>query len=356
MPPRPPSSPSSTAPGTPLEMLWQPPVVISVVLAGEMLAAILALAPGIDGSRWMHFGLVSLLVQWISLLTLTVLSLLRRRLERLRPLAVAYFAFAALLLITGAVCALVWLAMRNLLRLPDDAWWALWLQFSGIALAVGLVGLAIFQNYWNARQLAVRAKQAELDALQARIHPHFLFNTLNTAVALIHQRPEATEQLLLDLADLFRAALAGPNQVDLARELALTRRYLEIETLRFGPRLRVQWELPSPLPGLAVPTLGIQTLAENAVRHGVEPSASGGTVTIAMTPDLDAGTWEIRISNDLPDAAGRTNTGHRIGLEAVRSRVHQLTGGRGRVETGVADGRYIATIVLPRGVAQVTTR
>jgi two-component system sensor histidine kinase AlgZ len=184
--------------GKRLEMLWQPPILISVVFAGEMLAAILALAPGITGSRWMHFGLTSLLIQWISLLTLGLLSLLRRPLGQLRPLAVAYFAFAALLVITGAVCSLVWLLLRNLLHLPDDAWWSLWLQFSGIALAVGLVGLAIFRSSWNTHQLAIRAKQAELDALQARIHPHFLFNTLNTGVALIHERPEATEQLLLD--------------------------------------------------------------------------------------------------------------------------------------------------------------
>jgi two-component system sensor histidine kinase AlgZ len=341
--------------GKRLEMLWQPPILISVVFAGEMLAAILALAPGITGSRWMHFGLTSLLIQWISLLTLGLLSLLRRPLGQLRPLAVAYFAFAALLVITGAVCSLVWLLLRNLLHLPDDAWWSLWLQFSGIALAVGLVGLAIFRSSWNTHQLAIRAKQAELDALQARIHPHFLFNTLNTGVALIHERPEATEQLLLDLADLFRAALAGPQEIELSQELALTRRYLEIEALRFGSRLRIEWQLPSPLPALPVPTLGIQTLAENAVRHGVEPSAAGGKVVIAVVGQADA--WEISVANDLPTSSTTPNTGHRIGLDAVRSRVHALTAGRGRVETRVEGGCYVATIVLPRpAFNQVTTR
>ena len=91
----------------------------------------------------------------------------------------------------------------------------------------------------------MRAKQSELQALQARIRPHFLFNTLNTGAALVHPRPEEAERLLLDLADLFRAALAGPRQILLEDELSLARRYLEIEALRFGERLQVRWELPT---------------------------------------------------------------------------------------------------------------
>src|SRR5690606_11628475 len=105
---------------------------------------------------------------------------------------------------------------------------------------------------------AVRAKQAELEALQARIRPHFLFNTLNTGAALVHARPGEAERLLLGLSDLFRAALAGPGELPLEDELGLARRYLEIEALRFGPRLQVNWQLPAPLPEVWVPTLSIQ--------------------------------------------------------------------------------------------------
>src|SRR5690606_40337555 len=95
-----------------------------------------------------------------------------------------------------------------------------------------------FYNHWRATQLALQAKQSQLEALQARIRPHFLFNTLNTGVALVRQRPGEAERLLLDLADLFRAALAGPPTVPLEDELALARRYVESEQLRLGPRLR----------------------------------------------------------------------------------------------------------------------
>ncbi|KRG88127.1 hypothetical protein ABB34_01540 [Stenotrophomonas daejeonensis] len=325
----------------PLEVLWQPSSLISIVLAGELLAVILALAPGIGGSRWVHFGLTSLLIQWISLLTLGVLAVLRHSLGKLRPLGVAYFTLATLLVTTSGVCSLVWLLLHQQLMLPHEAWRALWLQFSGIALAVGLIGVTIFRNYWNARQLAIQAKQAELEALQARIHPHFLFNTLNTGAALVHEQPEKAEQLLLDLADLFRAALAGPSLIPLHEELLLARRHAEIEQLRFGPRMRVEWALPEALPDLPVPMLSIQPLVENAIHHGVEPSTTSCLLRIAV--ESDATQVQVSVSNDLPPSPTSMRAGHGVGLRAVRERVAAMGG---RVETCADDGRYQATITF----------
>ncbi|MCL1553639.1 sensor histidine kinase [Xanthomonas nasturtii] len=341
------NSSASTAPDViaPLDLLLQPRVIASVIMTGEMLAAVLALAPGIRENRWIYFGLTSLLIQWISILTLATLHALRHRLQPLRPNTIANLSLAALLAVTGVACFLVWVLFGNLLSTVGGSWWALWLQVNGIALAVGLLGLMAFQNHWRAQQMAIRAKQAELDALQARVHPHFLFNTLNTGAALIHQRPEAAERLLLDLSDLFRAALAGPSQILLEQELSLTRRYLEIEQLRFGSRLNVKWQLPSPLPLVLLPTLGIQTLAENAIRHGVEPATEGGTVTLSVA--TTSGQLQIQITNSLPSASSVSSSGHHIGLNAVRSRVEQLTNGIGRVHTEIKDGRHFATIHLP---------
>jgi two-component system sensor histidine kinase AlgZ len=329
----------------PIELLWQPSVIISVILIGEMLAAVLALAPGIQEGRWVYFGLTSMLVQWISLLTLTTLYLARKRLSRWSPNAIANLALIILLAITSIVLTIVWAILQDLFALPSGSWKALWLQFSGIALSVGLLGLLIFQNYWKARRFALLAKQAELDVLHARIHPHFLFNTLNTGAALIHLRPEAAERVLLDLADLFRAALSGSSEVSLEQELSLTRRYLEIEALRLGQRLQIEWNLPTPLPTASVPTLAVQTLAENAIRHGVEPSQEGGLVSLQVTETQ--GQLQLRVANDLPINPMAANTGHRIGLNAVRSRVHELTHGLGTVDTAIVDGRYIATISIP---------
>lgn len=330
---------------TPLDALWQAPVIIWTMLAGESLAAVLALAPGVAVDRWVYFGLASFLVQWVLLLTLGCLYLLRRPLSKVRPQRVAYVALGLLVAATWGVFLLAWLLIGDLFNATPENWSGLFLRHTAIAITVGLLGLAVFQNHWRTRQLAVRAKQSELEALQARIRPHFLFNTLNTGAALVHQRPGEAERLLLDLADLFRAALAGPREITLSEELALARRYLEIECLRFGDRLQVEWRLPEPLPNASVPALSIQPLVENAIRHGVEPSATGGEVCIEVGQTGNAAT--IVISNALPAAPVRPTTGHQVGLTSVRARVQAMTQGLGSVETRIADGRYIATVQVP---------
>ena len=329
----------------PLDALWQAPVIVWVVLAGEGLATVLALAPGVQNDRLSYFGLTSLIIQWVLLLTLGGLYLLRRTLAGVRPQYVAYLALGMLVLTTWLVCGSVWALLREIWSMERDAWQSLFLRFTGISLAVGLLGLAAFQNHWRARQLAVLAKQSELEALQARIRPHFLFNTLNTCAALVHERPADAEQLLLDLSDLFRAALAGPREIPLEDELALARRYLEIESLRFGERLQVEWRLPMILPAVDTPTLSIQPLVENAIRHGVEPRSAGGKIEIEVT--VAQGIARITVRNPMAEDNARDTIGHRVGLSSVRMRVDALTQGRGKVETSTADGMYTASIVLP---------
>ena len=329
----------------PLDALWQAPVIIWVVLAGEGVAAILALAPGLTGSRTIYFGLTSLVVQWVSLSTLGALYLFRQLLARLQANFVAYIALLSLVLMSALVCAAGWLLLKDFWPMARDGWLPMLLRMMSIALIVGLMGLAAFQNHWRTRQWAVRVAQSELEALQARIRPHFLFNTLNTGAALVHQRPEEAERLLLDLSDLFRAALAGPREISLADELSLVRRYLEIEGLRFGDRLRVTWSLPEALPAIAVPALSVQPLVENAIRHGVEPAASGGDVSVEVA-EAD-GVVQITVSNGLPNAPVRPMAGHQVGLSSVRARVQAMTQGRGSVETKAKDGRYTAILRLP---------
>ena len=329
----------------PLDALWQAPAILWVALTGIALAAVLALAPGVGSDRWIYFGLALLVTQWIALLTLGALYLLRRPLGRIRPPQVAYVAVILLLLNTWLVGSLGWLLMRGISPMTAGDWPSLLLRLTGIALAVGVLGLAVFRNHWRARQLALRAKQSELESLHSRIRPHFLFNTLNTGAALVHRHPEEAERLLLDLADLFRAALAGPRQISLEDELALARRYLEIENLRFGERLTVRWQLPGVMPAVTVPALSIQPLVENAIRHGVERLPGGGDVEIAVS--TTPGTVVVRISNPLPRTDAQANQGHQVGLNASQVRIEALTDGRGSVQTHVADGRYIATVRLP---------
>jgi two-component system sensor histidine kinase AlgZ len=327
----------------PLDALWQAPTIVWVLVAGECLAVVLALAPGVEGSRVVHLGLASLVIQWVALLTLAWLFLLRHRLRAVRPQRLAWLVLALLLLDTLIVAALAWLLAGEAWPMSASEWLALSARLAGMALAVGFLGVAAFQNHWRGRLHAVRAKQSELQALQARIRPHFLFNTLNTGAALVHQRPEEAERLLLDLADLFRAALAGPRYIPLADELSLARRYLEIEQLRFGDRLRVRWDFPAVLPDVSVPALSIQPIVENAIRHGAEHMASADIDVVLSTT---ADTAILRISNPLPGSRA-ASPGHRVGLNASQARIEALTGGRGSVRTEVVDNRFVATVRLP---------
>ena len=342
-----PLRPSSTSLPAPLEILWQPTTLIWVMLGGEGLATLFALVPGDGQGRWIQFGLASFMIQWVLLLTLGGLYLLRARLRTVRPLLIACLTITFLVLSTWIACAAAWIVLGGEWGMSRDAWGGMVARFTAITLTVGLLGLAVFHNHWRTRQLAVRAKQAELEALQARIRPHFLFNTLNTGATLVHQRPEEAERLLLDLSDLFRAALAGPREIALAEELALTRRYLEIEGLRFGDRLRVDWRLPETLPELKVPALSIQPLVENAIRHGVEPSADGGDVSVEVAEA--EGYARVTVGNALPAAPVRPTTGHQVGLSSVRARIQAMTHGRGSVQTTAADGRHTAIILVPLG-------
>lgn len=341
--PLPPTISSKTV--APLDSLWQARVVIWVVLAAEGLAAVLTLAGESPQGRWVRFGLLSLMVQWVALLTLGGLYLLRVRLRAVKPQLIAYLALAFLLISSWSVLAISDLLLGELWRISKTARADAFLRVTGITMIVGWLALAAFQNHWRARLLAVRAKQAELAALQARVRPHFLFNTLNTGAALVHHHPDEAEHLLLDLADLFRAALGGPREIPLQEEIALIQRYLEIESLRFRERLRVHWTLPEPMPGILVPTLSLQPLVENAIKHGIERITGGGEIDIRVEESDD--TVTIIITNPVPQGPANASTGHNVGLPASLAQIEAYTEGRGSVEVKSEEGRFIATVKLP---------
>jgi two-component system, LytTR family, sensor histidine kinase AlgZ len=346
--PAPHSAIAATRTGAPLDSLWQGRVVIWVVLAAEGLAAVLTLAGDAPLGRWIRFGLLSLVVQWVALLTLGGLYLLRERLRDVKPQLVAYLALALLLLSSWSVLAVSDLLLGELWRTPASERMDVFLRVTGIVLVVGWLALAAFQNHWRVRQLAVRAKQAELAALQARVRPHFLFNTLNTGAALVHHRPDEAEHLLLDLADLFRAALGGPREIPLSEEIALIERYLEIESLRFRERLRVHWTRPEPMPNTLVPSLSLQPLVENAIKHGIERIPGGGDIDIRIDSD-DKGVV-IVISNPVPSEPARASTGHNVGLPSSLAQIEAYTEGRGSVVARADSERFTVTVTLPAGV------
>jgi len=219
---------------------------------------------------------------------------------------------------------------------------------AAIALVVGIMGVMGFYAYWRAHELALRAKDAELDALHARIQPHFLFNTLNAIASLVPTRPAEAEHMVESLARMMRSTLQGPRMVRLADELALVRAYLAIESTRLEERLHVHWRLPEPLPDVLVPSLSVQPLVENAVRHGVEPARQGGEVLVAVESVEDEVCILVRNSLPIEALRGAASGGAGMALENVRARLEALLGERGGIEVVRAEDAFEVRLHVPR--------
>ncbi len=212
--------------------------------------------------------------------------------------------------------------------------------FGGALLSAALVaGLVL-----RAKGRTPAATAARLSELQARIRPHFLFNTLNSAIALVRADPARAEAILEDLSDLFRHALVDHGEsVTLDQEIELARRYLDIEQVRFGDRLQVEWSL-DPAAGVArVPPLFMQPLVENAVMHGVEPSATGAQVRIST--QLRGGSVVIKVTNTVPSGQGQR--GHGVAQDNVRDRLRLLHDVQGQFQTALKDGIYQVRMEVP---------
>jgi two-component system sensor histidine kinase AlgZ len=212
---------------------------------------------------------------------------------------------------------------------------------AGALLAAGLVaGLQ-----WRARGSTPAATTARLTELQARLRPHFLCNALNSAIALVREDPAKAETILEDLSDLFRHALADRqgSSSTLGEEIELARRYLEIEQVRFGARLRVEWSLDKRVNAARLPPLILQPLVENAVKHGVEPSADGAQLRIST--QLRRQMALVKVTNTVP--AGQGKRGHGIALKNVRDRLRLLHDLEGGFRTALRGPLYQARIEVP---------
>jgi two-component system sensor histidine kinase AlgZ len=185
---------------------------------------------------------------------------------------------------------------------------------------------------------------ARLAELQSRIRPHFLFNTLNTALTLVRLDPARAEGVLEDLAELFRVAITDSGEsVTLAEEVELAKRYLAIEQIRFGSRLQVTWELDAEAGAARVPPLLLQPLVENAVRHGVEPSDVGGVIRVRTRVKL--GRALVSIVNSVPDTASRPGNG--MALRNVRERLRLMHDVAAQFETRREGDVFRVQIVVP---------
>jgi two-component system, LytTR family, sensor histidine kinase AlgZ len=187
--------------------------------------------------------------------------------------------------------------------------------------------------------------EARLQALQARIRPHFLFNSLNAALSLIRSQPQRAETALEDMAELFRVLMADNRDlVPLSQEITLCQQYLNIEKLRLDERLQCDWQLEDIPPEVMIPPLILQPLLENAVYHGIEPQSQGGVVHIEIKPSGKS--LLLRISNPLPPRSDKSG-GNKMALKNIRERLRLHYDLEAQLRQYEADQRYIVEIVIP---------
>lgn len=317
--------------------------VFLLLITTELVAILFALVHSTDAwLDWDYLGLISLFSQWTVLTCAALVCLLRRLFRKLSTAAttlavlalvlvdVGFFSLAAAQVLSGGNGINALQLSRNLV----------------IAALITLMVLRYFylQHLWRIQKQA--ELQSRLSALQARIHPHFLFNSMNSIAALIQSDPARAEDAVLDLSELFRASLRTDDQwISLADELALCRRYLAIESLRLGPRLAQQWQLDPGAERQALPPLTLQPLLENAVYHGIQPRPEGGVVQIESER---RGDWVyILIRNPLPPQQAAQHEGNRVALANIEARLQMVFEDQAIIKASRHEGWYTVTLRLP---------
>ena len=320
--------------------------VALLVLFSQLLVVVLLFAGG--EISWVRFGLMSLYVQWVALASAGILCAIRGYVVKL-PLGIGVsIMFTVVLSVTAVVGVVAHVAVGG-----DES---IWDRLTSQLLVSGIItGLAL--RYFYVQQRLRLQEQAELQsriqALQSRIRPHFLFNSMNIIASLIASDPDTAEVVVEDLAELFRASLneAG-NRVDLADELDLCERYIRIEALRLGERLQMEWAVEASDERVQIPLLTLQPLLENAIYNGIQPLPEGGTISVAVTyGDEDV---SIRIINPLPDPnLARETQGNRMALQNIRSRLSVLYGPKASLQTQESGDQFVTELRFPKQVDAV---
>lgn len=322
------------------------PAVFAMVVLSELFAFILTLAQmGHGAPLWDTLALTSLFMQWAGLTVAAVLCASRRLLERLGDRLAALVSYGLLLLVVLLLSELAWWFILDAAPGGGGGHRAFVLRNLAIGAIVGALTLRYFYLSHQSRQRLVAESEARVQALQARIRPHFLFNSMNTIASLTRSDPVRAEAAIEDLADLFRASLGdGRKLIPLAEELALTRRYLEMESLRLGERLRLDWQVDGLPPDAALPPLTLQPLVENAIYHGIEQLADGGTVTIGG--DRQGDSLTLIVSNPLGPRV-REHNGNRVALDNICQRLAFHFGKDAALETLEQDAVYRVVLRIP---------
>ena len=312
-------------------------VAVRILLLGNVAGFAAALIQSRDAPQLAQQLLeLAAVLEPVLLLSLLSLYALSKWLARLRY----DWGIAAVMLLEAVWTALVLHANT----VPGEAITPLSLARAWTLCAL-LTAFIVAYFFWRRRAYSPALTDARLQALQARIRPHFLFNSLNAVLSLMRSDPKRAEEALEDLAELFRALMQDNRRLTtLADELALCRQYLNLEQLRLGERLQVDWDVET-MPGDAlVPQLLLQPLVENAIYHGIEPGAAPGTVLIRISRDRDQ--VRLLLANPYyPEHQHRA--GNRMALANIRERLALHFDLEASLATEVVGDKFEIRIVLP---------
>ncbi|GAA5131288.1 sensor histidine kinase [Alloalcanivorax gelatiniphagus] len=321
--------------------------VLVVVVVIELMAIVITLVAGyFEPFSLERLALTSLFIQWIGLTSAALLCRLRDRLNGL-PAARAALAVVGLVVLDTLVFSLLarWLLAWAADSMNEPLWH--WDILANVLIAA-IIGGLMMRYFYVQEQLHNKDRaelRARIQALQSRIRPHFLFNSMNIIATLVRIDAAAAEQAVEDLSRLFRASLReSGEQVSLAEELALCERYVRIEQLRLGDRLRMEWQVELDPETVRLPLLTLQPLVENAIYHGIQPRAEGGVVTLGAA--MEQGRAVLRVRNPMPERAG-DHQGNRMALDNIRHRLEALLGPTVRVEARESEQYYEVRILYP---------
>ena len=321
-----------------------------IVLLTEVLAIVFSIAVSSNIDQfWGFLALCSLLMLWITLLDAAILCKLRAWLHRQKDSHCLIITFWTLM---GVSLSVAFFAIEISDRYyENNALDNLFtLRVATISAVIYLLLLRYFyiQHQWRINSAA--QSRAEIQALRARIRPHFLFNSMNTIASLISISPDIAEKSIEDLSDLFRASLSEKNMTTLAEELELTKSYLAIETLRLGDRLQIEWQIEESLLKTEVPSLIIQPLAENSIYHGIEPIAKGGKIVISALQIEDK--LQLSISNPIMSEkqSSAFRKGNQMAQDNIKQRLKLVYGNKGDFSINDTKENYTVSLLIPLDV------
>ncbi len=330
-----------------------PRAVLLVLTIVALTALLLTLAsPGPGPGFWGDLARRLLFLIWVGLPGAALLCVLRGRIAQFSAPAGAALVMGLLLLVVAGISEAAWWILSSPQMNPDALLGRLRVDhgtFLARNLAIGfIVGLLVLRYTYVTQQwrLNVEAQaRSRADALQARIRPHFLYNSMNTIAALTRSDPARAEEAVLDLTELFRASLDEERSlITLAEELDNARAYVRIEQLRMGSRLAVAWNVDALPMQARIPALTLQPLLENAILHGVAQLAQGGEVHIGGS--ANEGMMLLRVRNPLP-LEGEPRAGHGIALDNIRERLELLHGRRASVTAGREGDEFVVQLRFP---------